>query len=167
MTTQPGRVLMPAADGRTVHLGGLGVVYKLRGEQTAGLLAIVEHPVAPHTLVVPHVHGDTDEYSYVIEGEVGARVGNDEVTAHAGDYIFKPRRVPHAFWNATDRPARLLEIIAPAGFEDLFEEGAAIFDSARSPEELGQRLGVLAGQYGNSLIMDWVPDLSRRHGVKL
>jgi len=61
------------------------------------------------------VQRDTDEYSYVIEGEVGARVGTDEVTARTGDYIFKPRRLPHTFWNPTDRPARLLEIIVPAG----------------------------------------------------
>jgi len=167
MNVRPGRVLMPTAEGQSVHLGGLGVVYKLRAEQSGGLLAIVEHPIAPRTLVVPHVHGDTDEYSYVIEGEVGARVGTDEVTARTGDYIFKPRRVPHTFWNPTDRPARLLEIIVPAGFEDLFEEGATIFGSAGSPEELGQRLSTLAAQYGNTLIMDWVPELSQRYGVKL
>lgn len=167
MKIGPGRILMPAAEGTRVALGGLGVIYKLRAQQTGGLLAIVEHPIAPRTLVVPHIHGDTDEYSYVIEGSVGARIGDEEVTAGPGDYIFKPRLVPHTFWNATDRPARLLEIIVPGGFEDLFEEGAAIFSSARSPDELGQRLGSLAASYGNQLVMDWVPDLSERHGVRL
>jgi len=167
MKIEPGRIVMPAAEGTRVDLGGLGVVYKLRAQQTGGLLAIVEHPIAPRTLVVPHIHGDTDEYSYVIEGHVGARVGDEEVKAGPGDYIFKPRRVPHTFWNPTDQPARLLEIIVPAGFEDLFEEGAAIFSSERSPEEMGQRLGSLAASYGNQLVMDWVPELSQRHGVRL
>jgi mannose-6-phosphate isomerase-like protein (cupin superfamily) len=167
MKVEPGRVLMPAAEGLRVDLAGLGVVYKIRGHQTGGLLAIVEHPIAPRTLVVPHIHGDTDEYSYVIEGNVGARIGDEEVTAGPGDHIFKPRRVPHAFWNPTDKPARILEIIVPAGFEDLFEAGAAIFSSARSPEDLGQRLGTLAASYGNQLVFDWVPELSQRHGVRL
>jgi len=39
-----------------------------------------------------------------------------------GDLIFKPRNQWHTFWNAGDQPARLLEIISPAGFERFFAE---------------------------------------------
>ena len=43
--------------------------------------------------------------------------GDEVLEATPGELVFKPRGVPHAFWNATDEPARFLEIIAPAGFE--------------------------------------------------
>jgi len=78
---------------------------------------VVEHPIDPHRLVPPHTHSDTDEYSYVLEGEIGARIGDRIVTARVGTYVLKPRKVMHTFWNATDRPARILEILSPAKFE--------------------------------------------------
>jgi uncharacterized cupin superfamily protein len=57
---------------------------------------------------------------YVLEGTIGARVGDREVVAGAGSYL-KPRGL-HTFWNAGPGPARLLEVIAPAGFETYFAE---------------------------------------------
>jgi hypothetical protein len=67
---------------------------------------------------------------YVLEGTVGARVGDREVVAGAGSYLIKPRRL-HTFWNAGPGPARLLEVIAPAGFETYFAELAEEDRSAR------------------------------------
>jgi quercetin dioxygenase-like cupin family protein len=79
-----------------------------------------------------------DEYTYVIEGEVGFEVGGEEFTARPGTLVLKPRGVPHVFWNATDRPAKVLEIIAPAGFEKFFEEMLALRRNGQppSPEEM-------------------------------
>jgi hypothetical protein len=58
----------------------------------------------------------------VLEGRWGFMLGPTVVHAEPGDLVFKPRDTWHTFWNATDRPARLLEIISPAGFEQLFVE---------------------------------------------
>jgi len=49
-------------------------------------------------------------------------LGDEVVYGHTGDLIFKPRGQWHAFWNAGDEPARILEIISPVGFERYFEE---------------------------------------------
>jgi len=69
-----------------------------------------------------HKHAREDEYSYVLEGSVGALLGDSVIISKTGDLIVKPRNQWHTFWNAGDAPARILEIISPAGFEKFFEE---------------------------------------------
>ena len=54
------------------------MVFKVSGADTGGVFAVVEHPIEPGRLVLPHVHLHEDEYSYVLEGTIGARVGNRE-----------------------------------------------------------------------------------------
>ena len=93
------RYLVEPAGGKVVLRGTVGVITKVPGSATNGVMAIVEHPVAPRALVPPHVHQDHDEWSYILEGRIGARIGDDEFIAEAGSYILKPRRIPHAFWN--------------------------------------------------------------------
>jgi uncharacterized cupin superfamily protein len=84
----------------------MGVVFKLSGADTGGAFAVVEHPIEPGRLVLPHVHKHEDEYSYVLEGTIGARVGDHEVAAVGpGSYLLKPRGLMHTFWNAGQRPA--------------------------------------------------------------
>src|SRR5215470_11871042 len=115
-------LLISASDAKSVWLGGMGVVFKLAGTETGGLFSVVEHPIEPGRLVPPHMHTREDELSYVIEGEIGARIGDQELKAGPSSYVYKPRNVPHTFWNAGPKPARLVELIAPAGFEKYFEE---------------------------------------------
>lgn len=108
-------------DALFVDLGSFGVRFLARGADTHGRLSIVEHPVPPRTLAAPlHRHGREDEYSYVLQGRMGARLGDQTVEAGPGSLVFKPRGQWHTFWNAGDEPCRVLEIIAPAGFEEMF-----------------------------------------------
>jgi len=70
---------------------------------TGGRLAVVEHVLGPRVLAAPlHLHTLEDEYSYVLEGRVGALLGDEEVFAGPGDLLFKPRGQWHTFWNAGD-----------------------------------------------------------------
>lgn len=90
----------------------------LSGNQTAGQLSVLEHPLAPRALGSPvHTHRNEDEYCVVLEGVVGAQIAEQVIEAGPGAVLVKPRGVPHAFWDPSDQPARLLEIISPAGFE--------------------------------------------------
>jgi oxalate decarboxylase/phosphoglucose isomerase-like protein (cupin superfamily) len=89
--------------------------------------------------VLPHVHQYEDEYSYVLEGIIGARVGDREIVAGRGSYVIKPRGLMHTFWNPGPGPARLLEVIAPAGFETYFVELA----EAGAPDRLAAQNAVL------------------------
>ena len=131
-----GRLAIPAKEGKLVSMGGIGVKFKISGDETNRAFSIVEHPVQPRTLVPPHLHHDTDEYSYVVEGQFGARIGDEILLAGPGEYILKPRGIPHTFWNPTDKVARLVEIISPAGFEKFFAEAGDLF--LKGPPELEQ-----------------------------
>ena len=106
-----------------------------------------------------------DELSYVLEGRVGVRVGDDEAEAGVGTYIYKPCGVPHTFWNPTDQPARLLEIICKAGFENYFVEISELFATGAKPG--GTEHEAIAARYNESHFMDWVPELKARYGLKL
>jgi quercetin dioxygenase-like cupin family protein len=136
------------------------------GRDTSGAYAIVEHPLQPGALAgPPHTHERQDELSIVLEGEVGVQIGDVVYTAGPGTYIRKPRCIPHTFWNATDRPARLIEIITPAGFEGYFREAATILAKAGPPNV--DALLEVAGRYGLTLHMDRVPALMAAYRVTL
>ena len=97
--------------------------FMIDGADTGGRLSVVEHILPPHVLAGPlHYHSREDEYSYMLEGRLGALLGDQEVYAQAGDLVFKPRGQWHTFWNPGDTPTRILELIIPAGLEDLFRE---------------------------------------------
>jgi len=160
-------VLLPG-EGKSVNLGGLGVDFKIWGDQTGGLLSVVEHPIDPGRLVPPHVHVNEDAYSYILQGQVGARIGDREIIAKPGSYVFKPRNVPHTFWNAGPEPARLIEMIAPGGFEKFFDELAAIYAAAGTGPPDQEKIGELAARYDLSFVMaEWVPELKAKYNLKL
>lgn len=143
---------------------GIANLLRVEGDRTAGRLAVIEHPIAPGALVPPHTHTREDEISYVVHGTIGARVGDEFITAPPGAYVMKPRGIPHAFWNPGPQPARIVEIIIPAGFERFFTEldelaGQGRLDS-RAHAALGERYGV---RYHD----EWIAELAQRFGVSI
>lgn len=156
--------LVEPAGGEVVMQGPLGVITKIPGTATDRVISVVEHPVAARILVPPHVHQDHDEWSYILEGRIGARVGDEEFIAETGSYILKPRKIPHVFWNPDDRPARILEIITPSGLEEMFARFGAL--GARG-ELTPQTMAATAAEYGSTMFMDWVPDLISRYGLTM
>ena len=153
--TQGPRLIGPD-DGETVDLASLGVRFMAWSAETGGGFSLVEHPMAPRALCAPlHRHSREDEYSFVLEGRMGAQLGDDVVFAAVGDFVFKPRDQWHTFWNAGDTRCRILEIIAPGGFEQYFAELAA---GAEPPAETGAR-------YGLEFDVDSIPRLCAEHGL--
>ena len=159
------RISVGPNDGDSVALGGLGVVFKLEGFDTGDSFSIVEHPIAPGTLIPPHTHEHEDEFSYVLSGTIGARVGDQDFELGPGGYLKKPRGISHAFWNAGPEPARLIEIISPAGFEQYFRELAPVL--AQGPGLNPAEIEVVAGRYGLTFQWEQVGDLTERYGVSL
>src|SRR5512132_3527353 len=139
METAFTRVLGPA-DGKAGFLGSIGVRVMVDGETTGRGFSLVEHPMSSRALAAPlHRHNREDEYSYVLEGKMGALLGDEVLVAEPGDLVFKPRNQWHTFWNAGDERCRILEIIAPAGFERFFEELSDMGGALKAdPQELAE-----------------------------
>jgi quercetin dioxygenase-like cupin family protein len=158
------KVLSPG-DGKSGMLGSMGVRWMVSGEESGGGFALVEHPMAPRVLGAPlHRHSREDEYSYVLEGRVGALLGDEVVYGEPGDLIFKPRNQWHSFWNAGDEPARILEIISPAGFEKYFEEVVEMRRSGVMPPP--EDVKKMQARYGLEMKFDSVPELVERFGLR-
>ena len=158
------RIVLSPNEGERVQFGGLGVRFMIEGVQSGGTFALVEHPIEPRVLAAPmHTHEREDEYSLVLEGRVGAQIGDDVVVAGPGELIRKPRGIPHAFWNAGDERARLLELIAPAGFEAYFAEMAPILNAEGPPDVVALR--EVQGRYGLTMDMTSVDRLAREHDL--
>jgi len=163
MKATDARVLGPK-DGMTGFLGSIGVRFMINGSESGGGFSLVEHPMSAHALAAPlHRHSREDEYSYVVEGRVGALLGDEVVFGAPGDLIFKPRNQWHTFWNAGDKPARLLEIISPAGFEQFFAELVEIGGVTQADPGI---LGALSERYGLEMDPQSIPDLLQRFKLR-
>ena len=159
METATAKVVGPS-EGKAGFLGSIGVRFMIDGDEAGKRFSLVEHPMSARALAAPlHRHTREDEYSYVIEGRVGALLGDEVVIGHPGDLIFKPRNQWHTFWNAGDEPARLLEIISPAGFEGFFDELVNLGGVTRIDP---QTMGELCARYELEMDPDSVPELLQR-----
>ena len=160
MLTLSSPKIVGPADGEAVTLQTIGTRFMVPGADTDSRFSLVEHPMPPRALAAPlHRHHREDEYSFVLEGEVGALLGDAVAIGRPGDLIFKPRNQWHTFWNAGDEPCRILELISPAGFERYFEEAAGL-DGQES-------LGRLQERYGLQVRSESVPELLERFGLRL
>ena len=168
MTAERSAMVVAPGVGEVVLRGGVGVVRKISAA-TGGAFSVVEHPLEPGALAAPpHTHANADEYSFVIEGEIGVLMGEETFKAAVGSYILKVRGVPHTFWNPGPKPARVLEIISPAGFEEYFEELAGILSSTQADEPPDfARIAEVAGRYGTTFQMERLPEIMEKHGVQL
>jgi mannose-6-phosphate isomerase-like protein (cupin superfamily) len=151
-------------DGKAGFLGSIGVRFMVDGDEAGERFSLVEHPMSARALAAPlHRHAREDEYSYVLEGRMGALLGEEVVFAEAGDLVFKPRNQWHTFWNAGDEPARILEIISPAGFERFFAE---LVDMGGVAEAEEQSVIELCTRYEFEMDPDSIPGLVERFGLQ-
>ena len=155
-----------AGDADVLLDGPLGAVLLAGGGATSGAAAFVVHTLAPRALGAPvHTHTREDEWSFVLEGSIGIELGGEDHTAGAGELVLKPRGVPHAFWNAGDAPARLLEVITPSGFEDYFTALGPIVGAGGPPDP--DALVRLAEDFGVEMDIASLPRLVRDHDLVL
>ena len=133
----------------------VGDVYRFlaTGEETNGKYAIWEAIVPPGGGPPPHIHSREEEGFYILEGEITFRMGDERIVATPGMFANMPVGQPHGFKNESDRPAKMLISVAPAGLEKMFfEVGTPLAEGATSTgppakEEVEKLLAVVA-QYG-------------------
>lgn len=162
-TAEPGVRIVTPLDGKKGFLGSIGVRFMVEAAATRGGFSLVEHAMSSRALAAPlHRHRNEDEYSFVLEGRIGALLGEQVATAGPGTLVFKPRDQWHTFWNAGDAPARILEIIAPAGFEKFFEEILELGGILKADPLQLQEISV---RYGLEMDPSSVPSLVERFGL--
>ncbi len=164
-STPPTPKLVAPGEGKTVKLFGVRFRYKVESADSGGSLAVLEVEIPGGTLVKPHSHTREDEFSLVLAGTVGVRIGDDVLQANQGAYLIKPRDVPHAMWNTGSTPATVIEILSPGGLETYFEKLAPILahEGGAGPKQYYD----LAEEYGITIQDDWIEHLEQTYGVKL
>ena len=166
MEMKVGRILRSAEGrvGSNPKLGEGGMRFMLDAAATGGGLSLVEGRLGPRALAGPlHRHTREDEYTFVLEGSVGALLGDEFVLAEPGDLIIKPRNQWHTLWNAGDEPVRALEIICPAGLEAYLAEVYPEGDEGADPETVIARSEI----YGITMDPAGIPELVQRFGLRL
>jgi quercetin dioxygenase-like cupin family protein len=139
--------------GRTIAVVGDVYRFLATGAETNGKYALWEALVPPGGGPPPHVHSREEEGFYVLEGEIVFTIRGERVVATAGTFANMPVGTPHSFKNESDRPAKMLISIAPAGLEQMFfETGVPLAEGATTAlpptqEEIARLLAV-APRYG-------------------
>ncbi len=140
--------------------------YGIGSDQTDGALSMLEVTIPPRTLIKPHTHTREDEYTLILEGSVGVRLGDETVgEIPMGSWLAKPRSIPHAMWNVGGEPARILEVVLPGGIERYFEQIAPIL--REHGPDWTKRYDALAKEYGLEILDDWSNELQARYGITL
>ena len=146
-------VLRTPAQGRTIAVVGDVYRFLATGEDTNGKYALIEALVGPGGGPPPHVHSREEEGFYILEGEITFTINGERVVATAGMFANMPVGTPHSFKNESNKPAKMLTSVAPAGLEKMFMEiGVPLAEGATTAlpptREDIQKLLAIAPKYG-------------------
>ena len=140
-------------QGRTVALVGDVYRFLATGEDTNGKYALIEALVSPGGGPPPHVHSREEEGFYILEGEIAFTIDGKRVVATPGMFANMPVGTPHSFKNESNKPAKMLVSVAPAGLEKMFMEiGVPLAEGATTAlpptREDIEKLLAIAPKYG-------------------
>jgi quercetin dioxygenase-like cupin family protein len=151
-------------SGAGVAYWGPGDLYTFlaTGEETNGAYFQLEAVVPPGAGPPPHIHHNEAESFYLVEGSLEMLLGDETVTAHAGDFVNVPRDTIHGFKNVGTETAKMVATFVPAGFESYFEEvftRATDRDATPPPvtPELIQRMTEAAPRHGLEILPPAAP----------
>ena len=113
-------------EGEVLNVLGDIQTHKILGSDTNNQIIEWIDDVSPGVGIPPHIHTNEDEIFRVIKGQVEIMVDGKTTTLHAGDIVFAPKNVPHAWTVVGAEPARMITSAFPAGIEKMFEELAAL-----------------------------------------
>jgi mannose-6-phosphate isomerase-like protein (cupin superfamily) len=141
--------------------GGVPTLMEVTSQMVEGAYCVVRQKVEPGKLFWPHMHSREEQVIIVLSGEIGVRVGDDEWTVAAGEIAYRPRDLPHASWNCSDKVAEILEITSPGHFHEYLSCMNDLADSDAAGKQ------ALLEAYGVTAMPEWVDELSQRYGVSM
>ena len=126
-------VIRMPGEGREIALAGEPLVFLVTGQDTRHT-SMFDWTLPAGFSTGLHVHRVQEETFYVLEGECQWQIGEQQVRATPGTYVFIPPGVPHNIGNASDKPARMIMTVSPPGHEHYFEELAKLAASGSRPD---------------------------------
>src|SRR5215469_14579588 len=116
--------VVPPGGGTRIDSSAPGRFFalKLLGRETGGSVMMFEETLPAGTASLHHLHHDSDEVAWVLEGEFTFKVGDEVTSGGPGTCVFMPRHVAHAWKNTGDKTGRALFFYAPAGAGGYIEE---------------------------------------------
>jgi quercetin dioxygenase-like cupin family protein len=139
VTADDGSVMLTPGEGKTVSFSGNRVT--LVHGRPDGAYSVVEWVSEPGIPGTPlHIHRETDEAFYVLEGTFGFRAGERTFEGSTGAFVLVPKGLEHAYWNEGVIAAKMLITISPPGFERYFEELAEGLASVGEDEQAAMSL---------------------------
>ena len=130
--THPATIRIPG-EGRRIGIVGDLYRFLATGQDTDGKYATFEAIVPPGSGPPPHIHSREEESFLVLEGEMTFQLGEDRIVAGEGTFLNMPVGSLHCFKNESNKTARLLNAVAPAGLEQMFfEVGQPLADDAET-----------------------------------
>lgn len=153
--------------------GGIDIRTWVRSRSTGGQFSCVETAVGPRRMgPAPHYHENLDELMLVLEGTATVWMDGKAVLVETGAWHFRPRRIPHTFWNNEERPLRFLDMYFQQNFEDFLEELfhqiiPDMVKAGKSPgdPEVAKRMADLNRRFGVVMFPDQRQPLVERHGL--
>lgn len=111
-----------ATDGRALDILGNALLEKAGSDDLNGGAAVFVQTVVPAGGPPAHFHRDTDEFFFMLDGELEVWVGADHATLRSGMSATLPRGVVHRFDNVTDKPAKVLVVVTPGSGARFFDD---------------------------------------------
>lgn len=149
-------VRRPGEGRRLAVVGDLYTVL-IGGDETEDRYALIDAVIPPGGGPPPHRHNREEEFFYVLDGELTCWSDDAEMIATPRTFLHLPRGTVHHFKNRSDRPARTLIGVAPAGLERMFAETGADWTGKSesppppSPDDVTRLLAV-APRYGIDIL---------------
>jgi len=129
-----GIVVAPGEGSVWVRAPGQKSVLKLQNGDTERRVMMFEETAPVGFATAFHLHHDSDEIAYVLNGEITFKIGDQVTVGGPGTYAFMPRHVPHAWKNTGAEAGRVLFVYTPGRAGGLFEEMAERADSLTAPD---------------------------------
>jgi len=134
-----------AAGQARSHPGAVPAI-KAGAADTGGLLTFCDGVVGPRTPGPPlHVHHETDEFFYVIDGHLLVQAGQERHDLGPGCFAWLPRQIPHTYANVSASPVHMVGGAVPGGIEEFFAAQAAYLARQQGPPDPERIAAIWAG----------------------
>lgn len=155
--TNPNGLLLEPGEGFSYWVLGDLYTFKTISKDTKGTYSLMEITVYPQTGSPLHIHSREDESFFILSGEIEFQVNGETMIADPGTFIYSPKGQTHLFTNISNKPARMLCWVMPAGLEQFFMEiGTLVTDPTAPPPPVTaadiQKTIALAPSYGLTIL---------------